>query len=199
MSSPTTRSKAKRELDALGWRLQRPVPGEGRPATGGPRLVLRRAEHPAVRPDRAAQPRPDRREARTDAKAGSGFFTNYINVGDFRHRPIRLGRATRSRCRRSPRSMPPTARATSARSAVPEIDAKIEQTLQELDPAKARALANEVDKADLGRGVQPAAGPVARQRRGPQLAGQLRCGRVGRPGLHRDRVHALTPACRLGR
>jgi ABC-type transport system substrate-binding protein len=28
----------------------------------------------------------------------------------------------------------------------PEIDAKIEQTLQELDPAKARKLANEVDK-----------------------------------------------------
>ena len=75
--------EAKRELDALGWTTQRPVPREGRPATGDPRRALRRAEHPAVRPDRAEQPRPDRRQTELDAKGGSGFFSQYINPGDF--------------------------------------------------------------------------------------------------------------------
>ena len=48
-----------------------------------------------------------------------------------------------SRC---PRSTLPTPTVTSARSASPEIDAKVDQALYELDPDKARALANEVDK-----------------------------------------------------
>ena len=72
-----------------------------------------------------------------------------------------------------------------------EIDAKIEQTLAELDPDKARGLANEVDKMIWAGRLQPAAGPVARQHRGAKHSGELRRRRPGRPGLQRDRVHEV--------
>ena len=37
---PYDPDEAKRELDALGWKLERPVPREGRPPAGHPRSVL---------------------------------------------------------------------------------------------------------------------------------------------------------------
>ena len=80
-----------------------------------------------------------------DAKGGDDYFSQYINAGDFDIAQFAwVGDAF-------PLSgltqiYPPAAKATSARSAAPEIDAKIEQTLEELDPDKARVLANELDK-----------------------------------------------------
>jgi peptide/nickel transport system substrate-binding protein len=79
------------------------------------------------------------------AKAGSGFFTNYINVGAFDIAQFGwMGDAF-------PLSSLTQIYASAGESnfgkiGSAEIDAKIEQTLEELDPAKARALANEVDK-----------------------------------------------------
>jgi len=80
-----------------------------------------------------------------DAKAGAGFFSNHINVGDFDIAQFSwVGDAF-------PLSGLPQIYASQGKSnfgkiGTPEIDAKIEQTLEELDPAKARDLANEVDK-----------------------------------------------------
>ena len=84
------------------------------------------------------------------------------------------GSATHSRCLASPRSTPRTGESNFGKIGSPEIDAKIEQTLAELDPAKARALANEVDKLIWAGGLQPAAVPVAGQRRGAQHSRELR-------------------------
>ena len=83
--------KAKAELDALGWTTQRPVPGEGRPATRDPRRAVRRAEHPAVRPDRAEQPRADRRQARTRRQGRRQLLQPVHQHRGLRHRPVELG------------------------------------------------------------------------------------------------------------
>ena len=114
-----------------------------------------------------------------DAKGGGGFFTNYINVGDFDIAQFAwVGDAF-------PLSALTQIYASDGESnfgkiGSPEIDAKIEQTLDELDPAKARDTGQRSRQADLGRGLQPAADPVARQRRGAQHSGQLRRSRPRR-------------------
>ncbi len=169
--------KAKRDLDALGWKLN----GRFREKDGR-QLVVRDVFYDAQASRQfglIAQHSLAQIGVKLElvAKAGSGFFTNYINVGAFDIAQFGwMGDAF-------PLSALTQIYASDGESnfgkiGSPEIDAKIEQTLEELDPAKARVLANEVDKADLGRGIQPAAGPVARQRRGQQRAGQLRCGRA---------------------
>ena len=81
------------------------------------------------------------------ARAGSGFFTNYINVGDFDIAQWSwLGDAF-PLCGVDPDLLLRAGRAISARSASPEIDATaIERALDELDPDRARALANDLDK-----------------------------------------------------
>ena len=56
----------------------------------------------------------------------------------------------------------------------PEIDAKIEQTLDELDPDKARALANELDKMIWAEGFSLPLFQSAGKRRGAQQSGELR-------------------------
>ena len=79
------------------------------------------------------------------AKAGSGFFTNYISVGAFDIAQFGwVGDAF-------PLSALTQIYASGGESnfgkiGSPKIDAAMEQTLEELDPSKARALANEVDK-----------------------------------------------------
>ena len=79
------------------------------------------------------------------ARAGSGFFTNYINVGAFdiaqfgwQGDAFPLSALTQI--------YKSDGESNFGKIGSPEIDAKIEQTLEQLDPAKARDSANEVDK-----------------------------------------------------
>ena len=187
-------AKAKQELDALGWRLN----GQFREKDGR-QLVIRDVLYDSNTTRQFGQIAQNTLaqvgvKLDLDAKGGGGFFSNHINVGDFDIAQFSwVGDAF-------PLSGLPQIYASQGGSnfgkiGSPEIDAKIEQTLDELDPAKARDLANETRQADLGRGLQPAADPVARKHRGAKHFGELRAIRAGRRGLHQDRLHeAVTRA-----
>jgi peptide/nickel transport system substrate-binding protein len=80
-----------------------------------------------------------------DAKSGGGFFTNYIIVGDFDIAQFSwVGDAFSLCCLNQIYTT--GADSNFGKISSPEIDAKAEDTTDELDPEKARALANEVDK-----------------------------------------------------
>lgn len=137
--------QAKRELDNLGWKLN----GKFREKNGR-QLVIRDVLYDAQSNRQFAQIAQHNLaqigvKLQLDVKAGGGFFTRYVNVGDFDITQFSwIGDAF------------PLAGLTQiyashgegnyGKIGSPEIDAKIEQTLAELDPAKARALANDVDK-----------------------------------------------------
>jgi peptide/nickel transport system substrate-binding protein len=137
--------KAKQELDALGWRLN----GQFR-EKDGKQLVIRDVLYDSLSTRQFGQIAQNNLaqvgvKLDLDAKGGAGFFSNHINVGDFDIAQFSwVGDAF-------PLSGLPQIYASDGDSnfgkiGSPEIDAKIEQTLEELDPAKARVLANEVDK-----------------------------------------------------
>jgi peptide/nickel transport system substrate-binding protein len=143
--------KAKRDLDALGWKLN----GRFRERDGR-QLVVRDLFYDAQTSRQfglIAQHSLAQIGVKLElmAKAGSGFFTNYINVGAFDIAQFGwMGDAF-------PLSALNQIYAAGGESnfgkiGSAEIDAKIEQTLEELDPAKARVLANEVDKAIWAEG-----------------------------------------------
>jgi peptide/nickel transport system substrate-binding protein len=137
--------KAKQELDALGWRLN----GQFREKNGR-QLAIRDVLYDAVSTRQIGQIAQNSLaqvgvKLDLDAKGGAGFFSNHINVGDFDIAQFSwVGDAF-------PLSGLPQIYASQGESnfgkiGSPELDAKIEQTLEELDPAKARDLANEADK-----------------------------------------------------
>jgi peptide/nickel transport system substrate-binding protein len=137
--------KAKQELDALGWRLN----GQFREKDGR-QLVIRDVLYDSLATRQFGQIAQNNLaqvgvKLDLDAKGGGGFFSNHINVGDFDIAQFSwVGDAF-------PLSGLPQIYASQGESnfgkiGSPEIDAKIEQTLEELDPAKARDLANQVDK-----------------------------------------------------
>ncbi len=137
--------KAKQELDALGWRLN----GQFREKDGR-QLVIRDVLYDSLTTRQFGQIAQNNLaqvgvKLDLDAKGGGGFFSNHINVGDFDIAQFSwVGDAF-------PLSGLPQIYASDGESnfgkiGSPEIDAKIEQTLEQLDPAKARDLANEVDK-----------------------------------------------------
>ena len=138
-------AEAGRELDALGWKLN----GQFREKDGrqlvvrdlfydgqGSRVFAQIAQHSlaqiGVKLDLVA-------------RSGNGFFTNYINVGGFDIAQFGwLGDAfPLSSLTQIYKS---DGESNFGKIGSPEIDVAIERTLQELDPAKARALANDVDK-----------------------------------------------------
>ena len=137
--------KAKQELDGLGWRLN----GQFR-EKGGRQLVIRDVLFDSLTTRQFAQIAQNNLaqigvKLDLDAKSGNGFFTTYINTGDFDIAQFSwVGDAF------------PLSGLTQIYASYGEsnygkignadIDAKIEQTLAELDPDKARELANEVDK-----------------------------------------------------
>ncbi|WP_019970824.1 ABC transporter family substrate-binding protein [Mycobacterium sp. 141] len=137
--------KAKSELDALGWKLN----GQFREKDGKP-LVVRDVLYDAGTTRQVAQVAQNTLaqigvKLVIDTKPGNGFFTNYINKGDFDIAQFGflgdafpLGSLTQIYTQNGASNF--------GKIGSPEIDAKIEQTLQELDPDKARALANELDK-----------------------------------------------------
>ena len=137
--------KAKQELDALGWKLN-----GGFREKDGRQLVIRfvlsdgqlNRQFGVIAQHSLAQVGV---KLELDVVAGSGFFTNYVNVGAF---DLALfGWAGDA----FPLAVLTQIYGSGGESnfgkiGSREIDIKIEQTLQELDPAKARALANDVDK-----------------------------------------------------
>jgi peptide/nickel transport system substrate-binding protein len=136
---------AKKDLDALGWKLN----GQFR-EKDGKQLVIRDVFYDAQSTRQFAQIAQNNLaqigvKLVLDAKGGGGFFTNYISVGDFDIAQFSWVADA------FPLSSLTQIYASGGASnfgkiGTPEIDAKIEQTLQELDPGKARELANDVDK-----------------------------------------------------
>ncbi|KUI35620.1 hypothetical protein AU195_15130 [Mycobacterium sp. IS-1496] len=137
--------KAKQELDALGWRLN----GQFREKDGR-QLVIRDVLFDALSTRQFGQIAQNNLaqigvKLDLDAKGAAGFFTDYINTGDFDMAQFSwVGDAF-------PLSGLTQIYASNGESnfgkiGSPEIDAKIEEALEELDPAKAQQKANEVDK-----------------------------------------------------
>ena len=178
-----------------GLATQRAVPREGRPPARRSAMCCTTRSPPvsSARSRRTTSPRSESSWTSTP-RAAAGFFSNHINVGDFDIAQFSwVGDAF-------PLSGLPQIYASDGESnfgkiGSPEIDAKIEQTLEELDPAKARDLANEVDKLIWAEGVQPAADAIARKRRGAKHFGELRRVRPRRRGLHQDRLHEAVTRC----
>jgi peptide/nickel transport system substrate-binding protein len=137
--------KAKRELDALGWRLN----GQFREKDGR-QLVIRDVLYDAQTSRQVAQIAQNSLaqvgvKLELDAKGGGGFFTNYINVGDFDIAQFSWVADAFSLCCLN-QIYTTNAESNFGKISSPEIDKKVEETTDELDPEKARALANEVDK-----------------------------------------------------
>ena len=143
--------KAKQELDALGWRLN----GQFREKDGR-QLVIRDVLYDAETTKQVGQIAQNGLaqigvKLELDAKGGGGFFTNYIIPGDFDIAQFTwVGDAFSLCCLNQIYTT--NAESNFGKISSPEIDAKAEQTFDELDPAKARELANEFDKLVWGVG-----------------------------------------------
>lgn len=142
---PYDPAAAKRELDALGWKQA----GQFREKDGR-QLVIRDLFYDAQGSRQFAQIAQHSLaqigvKLELVARAGSGFFTNYINVGAFDLAQFGwLGDAfPLSSLTQIYKS---DGESNFGKIGSPRIDAAIERTLEELDPAKARALANDLDK-----------------------------------------------------
>jgi peptide/nickel transport system substrate-binding protein len=137
--------KANAELDALGWKLN----GQFREKDGR-RLVIRDVLYDAQSTRQFAQIAQNTLaqigvKLELDAKAGNNFFSQYINTGDFDIAQFSwVGDAFPLCC--LTQIYASGAESNFGRIGSPEIDAKIEQVLDELDPDKARVLANELDQ-----------------------------------------------------
>jgi peptide/nickel transport system substrate-binding protein len=142
---PYDPAAASRELDALGWKLN----GQFRERDGR-QLVIRDLFYDAQGSKVFAQIAQHSLaqigvKLELVARSGSGFFTNYVNVGAFDIAQFGwLGDAfplsSLTQIYQSDGA------SNFGKIGGPEIDAAIERTLEELDPAKARALANDLDK-----------------------------------------------------
>jgi peptide/nickel transport system substrate-binding protein len=137
--------KAKQELDALGWRMN----GQFREKDGR-QLVIRDVLYDADTTRQVGQIAQNSLaqigvKLELDTKGGGGFFTNYIIPGDFDIAQFSwVGDAFSLCCLNQIYTT--NADSNFGKIGSPEIDAKVEQTFDELDPAKARELANELDK-----------------------------------------------------
>jgi peptide/nickel transport system substrate-binding protein len=142
---PYDPEKAKQELDALGWRMN----GQFR-EKDGKQLVIRDVLYDSQTTRQVGQIAQNTLaqigvKLDLDAKSGGGFFTNYIIVGDFDIAQFSwVGDAFSLCCLNQIYTT--GADSNFGKISSPEIDAKAEDTTDELDPEKARALANEVDK-----------------------------------------------------
>lgn len=137
--------KAKSELDALGWKLN----GQFR-EKDGKQLVIRNVLYDSQSGRQVAQVAQNSLaqigvKLELDVKPANGFFTNYVNVGDFDVTQFSwVGDAFALCCLNQ--IFTTGAESNFGKISSPAIDAKVEEVLDELDPTKARALANEVDK-----------------------------------------------------
>jgi peptide/nickel transport system substrate-binding protein len=142
---PYDPEKAKQELDALGWKMN----GQFR-EKDGKQLVIRDVLYDSQTTRQIGQIAQNTLaqigvKLELDAKSGGGFFTNYIIVGDFDVAQFSwVGDAFSLCCLNQMYTT--GADSNYGKISSPEIDAKADQTTDELDPKKARELANEVDK-----------------------------------------------------
>jgi peptide/nickel transport system substrate-binding protein len=137
--------KAKQELDALGWRMN----GQFR-EKGGRQLVIRDVLFDSISTRQFAQIAQNNLaqigvKLELDVRPAAGFFTDYVTVGNFDIAQFGWGADAFPLS-----SLTQTYRTNSesnfGKIGSPEVDAKIEQAVGELDPDKARVLANELDK-----------------------------------------------------
>ena len=136
--------QARRDLDALGWKLNGAVREKD-----GKQLVIRDVFYDA----------PSNRQVATvaqqnlaqigvklvfDTKPGTGFFSQYVAVGDFDI--VQFSWAGNAfPLSALPQIFTSDGDSNFGKIGNPTIDAKIDETLSELDQDKARALANQVD------------------------------------------------------
>lgn len=144
-SIPYDPAQAKRELDAQGWSLN----GEFR-EKGGRQLVVRLLYYDSPSAKVFTQVAQHSLaeigvKLQLQARSGSRFFSDYVNVGDFdialfgwQGDAFPLSGLTQIYASHGESNF--------GKIGSPQIDDVIEQTLAELDPGKARALANEVDR-----------------------------------------------------
>lgn len=142
---PYDPAAAERELDALGWTRT----GQFREKDGR-QLVIRDLFFDAQSSRQFAQIAQHSLaqigvKLELVARAGSGFFTNYINVGAFdiaqfgwQGDAFPLSALTQI--------YKSDGESNFGKIGSPQIDEAIERTLEELDPVKAQALANDLDK-----------------------------------------------------
>jgi len=143
---------AKKELDDLGWRMN----GQFR-EKDGKQLVIRDMFYDAQSTRQVAQIAQNSLaqigvKLDLQAKGGSGFFTNYVTVGNFDIAQFSWV-ADAFPLSGLPQIYASDGDSNFGKIGSPEIDAKIEETLSELDPDKARALANEVDELVWAEGA----------------------------------------------
>jgi peptide/nickel transport system substrate-binding protein len=137
--------KANQELDAMGWRLN----GQFR-EKDGQQLVIRDVLFDSLGTRQYAQIAQNNLaqigvKLDLDVRPAAGFFTDYVTVGNFDIAQFAWSGdafplASLTQIYRT------NAESNFGKISSPEIDAKIEETVGELDPDKARALANELDK-----------------------------------------------------
>jgi peptide/nickel transport system substrate-binding protein len=178
--------KARQELDALGWRLN----GQFREKDGR-QLVIRDVLAEAQTTRQVAQIAQNNLaqigvKLELDVKSGGGFFTNYISVGDFDIAQFSwVGDAFSLCCLNQMYTT--GADSNYGKISSPEIDKLAAETMGELDPAKARELANEVDKLIWAEGhslpLFQSAGNVALRSNlanfGPAGIGDLNVTKIG--------------------
>lgn len=141
--------KARQELDALGWKLN----GQFR-EKDGKQLVIRDVLYDAQTTRQVALIAQNNLaqigvNLQIDAKPGNGFFTNHIIPGDFDIAQFSwVGDAFALCCLNQIYTT--GAESNFGKISSPQIDAKVEDVFNELDPDKARGLANELDKLIFG-------------------------------------------------
>lgn len=137
--------KAGEELDALGWRMN----GQFREKDGR-QLVIRDIFYDSLSTRQIAQIAQNNLaqigvKLELQAKPGSGFFTDWVTVGNFDIAQFSwVGDAFAMCC--LTQIYTTGADSNFGKISSPEIDQKVQAMLDELDQEKARALANEVDK-----------------------------------------------------
>ncbi|WP_199255385.1 ABC transporter family substrate-binding protein [Mycolicibacterium mengxianglii] len=137
--------KAKQELDALGWTMN----GQFR-EKDGKELVIRNVLYDSVSTRQIAQVAQNSLaqigvNMQIEAKPGAGFFTDWVTVGNFDVTQFAwLGDAFALCC--LTQIYTTNADSNFGKISSPQIDAKVEEILNELDPNKAESLANEADK-----------------------------------------------------
>ena len=136
---------AKRDLDALGWQLN----GQFREKDGR-RLTIRNVFYDAQSNRSIAQIAQNNLaqigvELQLNSVAGGTLFTDYITPGNFDLALFAWG-GDAFPFGGLTQIYASNGESNYGKIGSPEIDAQIEETLSELDPAKARELANELDK-----------------------------------------------------